>query len=34
MQEHINSNIHEIDNLMNIILNLKNNEHFIEVYEN
>ncbi len=34
MQEHINNNIHEIDNLMNIIINLKNNEHFIEVYEN
>jgi hypothetical protein len=34
MQEHINNNIYEIDNLINIILNLKNNENFIEVYEN
>jgi hypothetical protein len=38
MQEEINQNIHEIDNLMNIInennyfTNLNNN--FIEVYEN
>ncbi len=38
MQEEINQNIHEIDNLMNII-NENNyftnlNNHFIEVYEN
>jgi hypothetical protein len=34
MQEHINNNIHEIDNLMNIIIDLKHNDKFIEVYEN
>ena len=34
MQEHINNNIHEIDNLMNIIINLKTNENYIEIYEN
>ena len=34
MQEHINHNIHEIDNLMNIIINLKTNENYIEIYEN
>ena len=34
MQEHINNNIHEIDNLMNIIINLKTNDKYIEVYEN
>ncbi len=38
MQEEINKNIHEIDNLMNII-NENNyftnlNDHFIEIYEN
>ncbi len=32
MQELINQNIHEIDNLMNIINNL--NDNFIETYEN
>ena len=37
LQEKTNNNIHEIDNLMNIINNLPNNKQdviFIEVYEN
>ena len=34
MQEIINNNIYEIDKLINIIINLKLGENFIEIYEN